>query len=1049
MATSQPLTWLSLLQHHPVFTDNLPDQPRKTNHPTEGLVTPPRDSAEGETGTQSADAVHKSIQDLSEELATLQNPDWYPTQGGYARLTTHALAVRGHELVVVVQGVQIRMVNLKRCKDAWLREQITRAERIRAITEESEATSSDSGTDSESPAVDPETQWLRECASKVPYTILDYHPSGFAIRSVVVSESGRFLAVVGQHQVVVVRLPLPGYQRSSPERQLSCAAYLVGSTYHNPRGSTQVVKVQWHPLSASGTHLMVLTSDGTLRMYDIAENLAEPEQTHYFGPPETRGAYRRVTRLFGSDLEMQEAVSFSLGYYPRTTSGTEQWADQLFLKDKNVAWALFTVYVLMKNGDVYSLTPFMPQKSLCVRAVVDQLALAVRFVFETNSAQTDVDRFGHYMSTAGPNIPLIHPTQLMFTKEWVARLRDTMKSTGIYVGTLPSGNASLPGPRVASQELVRLQEPTTMPMVSVPVGPYLLKPSPPELTDDGLVACDILTLKATPVTVVGVAFSHGQVDLYLQLQPFIPCWTSPAADLGHIRTEHEYLLGSKLPVLATYETLDLGLTTSSPGDNDSLIGNQSNNTDQDGPNAPQVKLVADPLYPTTFYCYHGQGAHCVNISPWYEKLQQLMEPVSTTPTESSSASPDISEFAKRGILSDLNWVVCTIPSSTGSVVPCPLAGMLVLEDIYLSYSLVMLTQSHQLVGIELVLRYGNQDTKTPTEVAPSRTDIPDPLAAVIPPSDTEREVYIPNLPNAPFQVPTELEQLHQAPVSTLVSPPQPSSGGVEVTEENVTFMGERIKELHKQLGMLIKTDALTQSRIQLQMAEHTRQTELVIDHTRKLHSDLLTKRNALKERAQQAQNTQHDLSMRYDQVLQKLLDINQPVVTVEERAYFTDLKRLNRLCQAGDGFEASLKALKQGLKSIKQQATASTTSPSRRGGRNEGSDTLGETSRGTLLSPSVLGTTPSCRWRSASVVLSSRRSSLEPFTSNRSGLGLINESLGHSEGFGQGSMMSEGASPPPSFNQIEANLETAQNVIGQVCSLANDLQRRINSIQSN
>ncbi|KAJ1953652.1 hypothetical protein IWQ62_005942, partial [Dispira parvispora] len=236
MTSSEPLTWLSLLQHHPVFTENLPDQAREANRPKDGIVTPPHDPAQGESNVQSSDAVYRSIQHLSEELAALQNPDWYPTQGGYARLTTHALAVRGHELVVVVQGVQIRMVNLKRCKDAWLREQMNRSENIRAITKESEGTSSDSEGASKSPPVDPETQWLRNCAAKVPYTILDYHPTGFAIQSVVVSESGRFLAVVGQHQVVVVRLPLPGYQRSTPERRLSCAAYLVGSTYHNPRG---------------------------------------------------------------------------------------------------------------------------------------------------------------------------------------------------------------------------------------------------------------------------------------------------------------------------------------------------------------------------------------------------------------------------------------------------------------------------------------------------------------------------------------------------------------------------------------------------------------------------------------------------------------------------------------------------------------------------------------------------------------------------------------------------------------------------------------------
>ncbi|KAJ1949961.1 hypothetical protein IWQ62_006649, partial [Dispira parvispora] len=151
---------------------------------------------------------------------------------------------------------------------------------------------------------------------------------------------------------------------------------------------------------------------------------------------------------------------------------------------------------------------------------------------------------------------------------------------------------------------------------------------------------------------------------------------------------------------------------------------------------------------------------------------------------------------------------------------------------------------------------------------------------------------------------------------------------------------------------------------------------------------------------------------------------------------------------AGDGFEASLKTLKQGLKSVKQQATRSTTSHGDRDGRDGGSDAPVETPRGSLSSASVLRTTPSRRRRSASMVLPRRRLSMEPFAPDYSGLELLDDSFGQSVAFGQGSMVSEKASPSPSFSQVETNLEAAQNVIGQVCSLANDLQRRVHSIES-
>jgi nucleoporin NUP82 len=72
----------------------------------------------------------------------------------------------------------------------------------------------------------------------------------------------------------------------------------------------------------------------------------EPEQTLWAAEDSFEGDFPPVKRnlkgRFGSDLDDYEAVSFDFG------------------KGK-VGWSLLTVYVLMKSGDLFAITPVIPK----------------------------------------------------------------------------------------------------------------------------------------------------------------------------------------------------------------------------------------------------------------------------------------------------------------------------------------------------------------------------------------------------------------------------------------------------------------------------------------------------------------------------------------------------------------------------------------------------------------------------------------------------------------------------------------------------------------
>jgi hypothetical protein len=50
--------------------------------------------------------------------------------------------------------------------------------------------------------------------------------------------------------------------------------YEVGLKYFKV---SKIIQIEWHPLSDS--HLMVLTSNGILRMFNVEKDIEDPEQT--------------------------------------------------------------------------------------------------------------------------------------------------------------------------------------------------------------------------------------------------------------------------------------------------------------------------------------------------------------------------------------------------------------------------------------------------------------------------------------------------------------------------------------------------------------------------------------------------------------------------------------------------------------------------------------------------------------------------------------------------------------------------------------------------
>lgn len=97
---------------------------------------------------------------------------------------------------------------------------------------------------------------------------MDTHEINFNIESMVANKNGRLLSVTGRNKLVIVCLPRQGFSDVSDSRtsrkKVDCRTLSVGTNYYDIKKS-EILKVQWHPLSETRTHIVVLGSDNMLR----------------------------------------------------------------------------------------------------------------------------------------------------------------------------------------------------------------------------------------------------------------------------------------------------------------------------------------------------------------------------------------------------------------------------------------------------------------------------------------------------------------------------------------------------------------------------------------------------------------------------------------------------------------------------------------------------------------------------------------------------------------------------------------------------------------
>ncbi|KDN47724.1 hypothetical protein K437DRAFT_262374 [Tilletiaria anomala UBC 951] len=648
----------------------------------------------------------------------------------------------------------------------------------------------------------------------------------------------------------------------------------------------------------------------------------------------------RVAKLgLRDEPEAQIAVSFAFGAGvfeppPDGSSAAHGTEGPMMLHDSHVGaawggWAPLEIHAVMQNGDIWTVCPFLPSQAMVPPSYISHLASYVDLQADTASEDRsrDVDLALRYVRSLArqasaaqseANATTMTPAQTPAS----SRQRSLLPPDAGRSASFMSIDTPAPGEDSLGETLVTavaaqidtpvLITPPHLPLSPVPkpIGPHLLQPAPHELSDEREpLASDLAITRLTDddghsIDVVCVALDDGRVDVCLTTgraaswQPTAfgtsdsglfasgrvsrKSWPrrsgcfklsdseesedsedpdTRAMDTAELNSADKDVL----PTLLVYESIDLTLPPAGTGQI---------------PSAPA--LVVDPIYPDTVYAYSAAGVHAISFRPWAAKLAALTAKLAQNEV---GADEELGRFMRRRIRSELVQVIKSEDDAGAKVVNAQaIIGVSILSDVYLSYALLAVTADLQPVGIELDFRV---ETNASLLKADENTGL-----------DTERgqdgkKAYISLLEEGgAFIVPEPFASYGGLPSQPKITGQHRfGKSEVVVTPDSLRFLGNVSESLRGNIRDIIQGGNAVQARLELQQKELARQLGKLSDVQSK--NEALNQNEArISRRFDDVEATQAKLNKCIDTLLQRLIVLHQPEISIYERKWFDELDRL-------------------------------------------------------------------------------------------------------------------------------------------------------------
>jgi nucleoporin NUP82 len=591
--------------------------------------------------------------------------------------------------------------------------------------------------------------------------------------------------------------------------------------------------VLWHPLGVQGASLVVLTADGYVRTYDFTIG----SEISFEVPDQTLDLYalngrKRHTGGFAADQDemMPASCCFGSGKY---------------------GWRPFTLYILMRSGDVYALNPVVPSRWVASRDYIQMLSLDITAELEAFSQETTPE----------------YKTIIRHQTKWVndvlnqeAGITNAQTSFTTLSGNTPP-RRSIP---------TCLKRPEVVGPEPVLQGPFLFEPAPQEFTtNDYPAACDIFHLEAGPVGVIGIVHSDGKLDICIETEALPARWVD--------KKRSSKLDLTSLPVIASYETISLGIQA----------GNNSEYTSW-------PTFTKDPHSSQLWFVNHISGVVAFSMKAWLSKLEAALN------------LEEDEGILSRTLDTSPRSQVQKIVNTSGK----PVDGCCVVYEAYIGYLLIAGHQGglssvefdESLTGTSFSI---NEDTVTlqpaqrhdpfgtPRPVrfqAPDSTSQPKPSTVALPPTAPKVSILQPPYqPSPEFTKPSTLPQF--------LKQQKGANKPILFSAETLDAFKTARATLKSEFDALMSGAQEMHDRAAAQRLEYNKQLESL--HAMHARLGALANRN-IRQRLEEFIERQEQMQQRADSLLRRLIIESDIGLSDAEKKWAKEVNRMSERV-VGDG----------------------------------------------------------------------------------------------------------------------------------------------------
>ncbi|KAK1685329.1 hypothetical protein QYE76_046177 [Lolium multiflorum] len=424
---------------------------------------------------------------------------------------------------------------------------------------------------------------------------------GYEVTHITLNTDGSALLLAGSHNINVLYV----HERVSEDGDTIICRTAPVASHVLPRNNDgiKVMQTSWHPFSSS--HFGVLTSDAVFRLFDLSNDLVQPEQEFYLQPI-LPGRCQNASSIC--------PVAFSYG------------SDHL--------WDRFSVFILFSDGSIFVLCPVVPFGSDYSKRYIEEL-------------YEDVNTFG--LKSLNPNVVTnSHLAIAWLEATFPELLRQSADGSTLMLRARPyapvDDSLTLQGPLCRVCEENNELEGKGSSCDGKAVGFVYSSVGKDSVLvtawGSGQLQIDALADEIQPQWSIGVPTclnfnSNGHIKSVA-----MKCDSNPQDSLAlrshrtsstgsNVKSNTEAVWMGHTPPLLRLSIVDLALPKT--------------------PNSSSLSLFLDPLVPERFYCAHGGGLDMVTLHflpfsyPEMASTPPSVHPVLTT-GNSDTTSPFLSGF---------------------------------------------------------------------------------------------------------------------------------------------------------------------------------------------------------------------------------------------------------------------------------------------------------------------------------------------------------------------------------------------------------------------